>query len=99
MRGCFICTIGLFDSNFGAADSLAGKAAYAAGFVGNHTVAVGVHGKVTADAGAFARALGHAHLADDNLAGLNLLAAIYLNAKPLAGAVFDIFGGTACFNV
>lgn len=58
-----------------------------------------MHGVVAADLGAFAGALGQADLPYDNLADLNLLAAINLNTEALALAVAGIFGGTACFYV
>ena len=89
----------LYNSDFGAADGFAGEAADFAGFKRYYAVAVGVDGKVAAELGAFAGALGHADLTDNNLAGGDFLAAEQLNTEALALAVAGIFGGTACFNV
>jgi len=89
----------LLDGNFDAPYGFAGKTANLTGFVGNNTVALGVHGEVAAELGAFAGALRHAYLADNDLAGTNLLAAVHLNTKALARAVFDVLGCSACFNV
>jgi hypothetical protein len=89
----------LFDSNFGSGNSLAGEETNTAGVELYDTVFCSVDSKVAADARAFTWALGHADLADDNLTGLNFCATKQLNAKALAGAVVNIFGGTASFDV
>ena len=69
----------LFNSNFGAADRFAGKAADFAGFVGNYAVASSVYGKVTANNRALAGTLSTTDLAHNNLAGHYFLAAKQLN--------------------
>jgi hypothetical protein len=89
----------LLDSNFHARHAAARESADFAGLEGDDAVFGGVDGEVTAHFGAGTGTLGHADLADDDLAGLNFLAAKKLNAKALAGAVVDIFGGTASFDV
>jgi hypothetical protein len=89
----------LFDGDFGAANTFAGKAANFACLEGDNAVFGGVNSKVAAGFGAFAGALGHAHLADDNLAEFNLLAAKKLNAKALSWTIVNIFGCTASFYV
>ena len=59
----------LLDSDFGAADALAGEAAELAGREGYDAVAGSVNGVVGAQLGTFTGALGQADLADDDLAG------------------------------
>jgi|GEM_PF-3488784 len=88
-----------FDSYFGAANGFAGEATNAALLVSNNTIVFGVYRVVTAQLGAFAGALAEADLANDYLAGLNLLATIQLNTEALTLAVAGIFGGTASFDV
>jgi hypothetical protein len=89
----------LFDSNFDASNSFAGKTANFAGRVLYDAIALGVNSEVTASASALTGTLGHTNLTNDNLAILDLLATVYLNTKSLAGTVVDIFGGTTRFNV
>jgi hypothetical protein len=89
----------LLDGNFGAAHRFASEAANFAGFVGYHTVAVGVNSVVAANLGAFAGTLGKTNLTDNDLAGFDLLTTVHFNAKALTDAIAGIFGGTACFYV
>lgn len=95
----FMKLLFFFDSNFGAANRFAGEAANAACFVGNNAVVFSVNRVVAAQFGTFAGALAEANLANDYLAGLNLLATIQLNTEALTLAVAGIFGGTASFDV
>jgi hypothetical protein len=99
MRAFYFQEERLLYSNFGAAHALASKAANLASFVRYNAIAVSVNGEVAANLGAFASALSCANLANQYLAGGNFFAAKALNTEPLAGAVFNIFGGTACFYV
>lgn len=100
MPGSFILmSYVLFDSYFCAADCVAGEEADFAGFVGNNTVAVCVNSEVARKLSAFASTLCQADLTNDDLANGSLLATRHFNTEPLAGAVFGIFGGTACFDV
>jgi hypothetical protein len=66
----------LFDGDFGAGDSFAGKTANTAGVELYDAINSCVDGIVAAKARAFAGALGKADLADDNLANFNFLATI-----------------------
>jgi hypothetical protein len=95
----FEVTAWLLDSDFRTTNRFAGEVAESAGLESYDTVTCGVDGEVAAQLGAVAGALGEADLADDDLAGLNFLSAKQLDAKPLAGAVAGIFGGTASFHV
>ena len=95
----FTCTNTLFDDDFGAAHGVAGKTAYAARLEGDDAVLGSMDGVISAELRAFAGALRHADLADNNLAGLDLLACIQLHAKALAWTIVDVFGGTASFYV
>jgi hypothetical protein len=99
MRLFLYPAVKLLNSNFGAADGLAGEAADAAGLEGNNAVFVSVDGEVAGSLGAGTCALGHANLAHDNLALVDLLATKYLNTEALALAVASIFGCTTCFYV
>ena len=89
----------LDDLDFGAAYGFAGVGLFAALDEGNDTVLSGVDGVVAAHHSAFASKLRHTNLAEDDFAGLYFLAAAALKTKPLAGTVFDIFRGTARFDV
>lgn len=89
----------LADSNFGPADALTGEAAEFAGRVRDDAVTGGMDGKVGTQHGTVAGALGQADLADDDLAGLDSLAAEELDAEALAFTVAGIFGGTAGFDM
>jgi hypothetical protein len=91
--------VSLLDGDFRARHGFAREAADAAFLEGDRAVLRGVDGEVAAERGAFAGALGEAGLADDHLAGFDLLAAIALDAKALPGRIMDIFGGTASFYV
>jgi hypothetical protein len=55
--------------------------------------------EIAADFGAGTAALGHADLTNDNLTGLNFLAAINLNTKALAWRIMNVFGCTAGFDM
>jgi hypothetical protein len=103
VRGIILCVHlprgFLFDGDFDAGDGAAGEGADLAGFVGDDAITLGVDGKVTAQEGAGAGALGHADLTDDNHTGFDFLAAVKLNAEALAGTIVDVFGGTASFDV
>jgi len=89
----------LFDGYFGTTNGFAGKTANLAGFVGDHTIALGVKGVVAAYGCALAGTLGQANLANDNLTGLNFLTAKDLNTEALSWTVASILGGTAGFYV
>jgi hypothetical protein len=66
----------LFDGDFGAGDSFAGKAANTAGVELYDAINGCVNGVVAAKTRAFAGALRKTDLADDNLADFNFLATI-----------------------
>ena len=89
----------LFYCDFGAADGLAGEQADLADLELDHTVMCGVDREVAAEEGALTRTLGLASLADDDLAGFDLLATKNLNAEALAGTVAVVFTGTTSFDV
>jgi hypothetical protein len=55
--------------------------------------------EVAAHLGAWACALGHAYLADDDLAGLCRLAAGYLDPEPLPGTIMIVFAGASSLNL
>lgn len=65
----------LFDGDFGAADGAAGEGTDLARGHLDDAVAGGMDGVVAAEQRTFARSLGHADLADDDLALFDLLAA------------------------
>jgi hypothetical protein len=89
----------LLDGNFGAGNRTAAEGADFALFISDHTVMSGVNGEITAHFGTFARSFGHTDLPDNNLTGFDRLATIKFNAKTLAWAIVDIFGGAASFNM
>jgi hypothetical protein len=89
----------LFNGYFGATNGFTGKTANLAGLIGYDTITLGVQRVVAAYSRTFTGTLAQTNLANDNLAGLNLLATINLNTEALAWAVASIFGGTACFDV
>ena len=85
MPGFLVCWLELFDGDFDARDVFAAKGADFARGVFYDAVAGGMDGKVAASHGAFAGALGHADLADDNHTSFNCLATRQLDAEALAG--------------
>jgi hypothetical protein len=89
----------LLDGNFGADNRFATKEADAALLESDDAVTGGMNGEVAADFSADAGALGHADLTDNNLAGLDFLAAEQLNAEALAGTIMDVFGCTASLDM
>jgi hypothetical protein len=89
----------LLDGNFSTLNCLTGEEFDAADAEFHDTIAGGVNRKVTGQAGADAGALRQADLTDDDLADFDLLAAEQLNTEPLAGAIVDVFGGTASFHM
>ena len=70
----------LFDGYLDARDCFSGEGLNFAGLVADDAVFMGMYGEVAAHLGAWAGALGHADLADDNLSGFDFLAAIKLDA-------------------
>jgi hypothetical protein len=89
----------LLDCYFSAANRLAAKSAYFALCVGDHAILGGVNREIAAHGRAFAGALCHADLPDDDLANLNFFTTKQLNTKSLTGGIVNIFGGTASFDV
>lgn len=89
----------LFDGDFGASYRLAAEGAdFAAGHL-HGAVFGGVDGEVAADGGAFAGALGHTDLADDDFAVFDRLATETLDAQALALAIAGVLAGTASFHM
>lgn len=82
----------LFDGDFCAPDRLAGEALHFALLEGDDTVLCRVNGEVAAHEGAIAGDLGAADLTDDDLAGIDLLAAKTLDAEALTGGVMYVLG-------
>lgn len=89
----------LLNCNFSSSDGFTAEGADFAGFEVDDAVTGGVNREVAADFGADAATLGHADLANDNLAGFDLLATRNLDPEALAWAIVDVFGGTAGFDV
>jgi len=73
----------LFDRDFDAGHTAAGEGADFARCHFDNTVFGGVDGEIAAGEGTFATALATADLADNNLAGFDLLATEQLNAQAL----------------
>lgn len=65
--------------------------------VGYDSVFFSMNSEVAAKLCSFAGTFAESDLANNYLAGFDFFTTIELNAKPLAGAVMDIFGGTASF--
>lgn len=89
----------LFDHDRGAADVLAAEGNFFFGDELDDTITRSVDGEVATEHGADASPLGLTNLADNDLTGLDSLAAEQLDAQALADAVAGVFTGTACFNV
>lgn len=87
MRGAL-----LFDHDLSATSSLAGETL---GFYlaeADNAVFGSVDGEIAAEIGARAGLFGFTDLANDDLAGVDFLAAKKFDAEALAGRVVDVFG-------
>jgi hypothetical protein len=89
----------LFDSDFGATDAFAAKESDSAFAEFDYAIFGCMNREIAADKCADARTLGGAGLADDNLAGFDLLATGHFEAESLALAIAVIFASSTCFDV
>jgi hypothetical protein len=89
----------LFYNYFCTLYRFARKKADSASLELDNAIFSGVNSEIAANFGAHTRALGHADLADDDLADLDFLAAEQLHTEALALAISGIFGGTASFDM